>query len=409
MTGFYNLMSLLNLALNYEELEREEIKERLDKLNIEGSDWEKLISLAKDNSVTGLLYEILKDYDRIPETEFEIVCHDTKKLCKKNYRFLVEAVQIKRLFQKAGISFCILKGLAAAEDYPVPDVRKSGDLDILLTEPADIKKVIKLLEKLSYKVEEEQLANHHVKLRNKDKYPVEVHTMLVEPLDNKKTNKYLEKLLPDCKKHIITKNIMGAELPVLEDGYHAYELLMHMLQHFLRAGFGIRMLCDWVVFWNRGTDEKNREYYLKLVRESKVEGFSDTITRVCVKYLGLRRDAVSWMNLYDNSKSRNEYDDEAESFILDIMESGEFGKGKEGRMVAIRGDGIFDYVREFHHQMNLNFPKAGKIPLFWPVLWIITYVRFMKNNKKIRSVSSKEIFEKAKKRGKLVKSMNLFK
>ena len=29
MTGFYNLTSLLNLALNYEELEREEIKERI--------------------------------------------------------------------------------------------------------------------------------------------------------------------------------------------------------------------------------------------------------------------------------------------------------------------------------------------------------------------------------------------
>ena len=407
MKAYYNLMSLLNLALNSEELTREEIKENLDKLNIEESDWKELMDLATENSVTGLLYEILKDYNKIPEESFKDIERNTVRLCKRNYRYLVESVQINRLFRKADIPFCILKGLAAAEYYPIPDVRKSADLDILLTEPNDVNKVLNLLEKHGYDVEEEQIANHHVKLRNKDKYLLEVHTMLAEPFDNKKTNKFLEKLLPDCKNHIVTKSIMGVELPVLEDGYHAYELLMHMLQHFLRAGFGIKMLCDWVVFWNRGTDEKNREYYLKLVKDSKVKGFSDTITRVCVKYLGLKREAVCWMDLYDKNKSREEYDAEAESFVKEIMEAGEFGKGKD-RMVAIRGDGLFDLVREFHHQMHLNFPRAGKCFLLWPVLWTITLIRFLNNNKKIRSVSSKEVFESARKRGKLVKSMHLF-
>ena len=407
MKNYYNLMSLLNLALNSDELTKEEIKEKLDEFNIEGSDWRSIVDLADENSVTGLLYEILKDYDKIPQEVIKDIGHNTTRLCKRNYRYLVESVHINRLFRKADIPFGILKGLAAAEYYPIPDVRKSADLDILLTEPNDVKKALKLLEKLSYEVEEEQLANHHVKLRNKDKYLLELHTMLAEPFDNKKTNKFLEKLLPDCKKHIVTKSIMGVELPVLEDGYLAYELLMHMLQHFLRAGFGVKMLCDWVVFWNRGTDEKNREYYLRLVEDSKVRGFSDVITRVCVKYLGLKREAVRWMNLYDNNKSREEYDAEAKSFVNDIMEAGEFGSGKD-RMVAIRGDGVFDYIREFHHQMHLNFPRAGKCFLLWPVLWIITLIRFLNNNKKVRSVSSREIFEKAGKRGRLVKSMHLF-
>ena len=89
------------------------------------------------------------------------------------------------------------------------------------------------------------------------------------------------------------------------------------------------------------------------------------------------------------------------------MEAEEFGKSK-GRMVALSGNGLFDYVREFHHQMHLNFPKAGKVFLFWPVLWTITLVRFLRNNRKVRSVSSKELLQNAGKRAKRVKGLHLF-
>ena len=207
---------------------------------------------------------------------------------------------------------------------------------------------------------------------------------------------------------MIKKEVMGIEICMLEDAFHAYELLLHMLQHFLRAGFGVKLLCDWVVLWNREVDEKNREQYLKLVKESGLKGFSDTITRACIKYLGLKRENVLWMEPYPTDKNREDVDKDTELFIKELEDAEEFGSSKN-RMVALRGNGLFDYVREFHHQMHLNFPKAGKVFLLWPVLWIITLVRFLRNNKKIRSVSGRELLENAGKRGKLVSNMKLFK
>lgn len=35
--------------------------------------------------------------------------------------------------------------------------------------------------------------------------------------------------------------IMGYPIPVVSDAYYAYHLLLHMLQHFLRAGFGLKL------------------------------------------------------------------------------------------------------------------------------------------------------------------------
>ena len=62
-------------------------------------------------------------------------------------------------------------------------------------------------------------------------------------------------------------------------------------------------------------------------------------------------------------------------FMLDIFEAEEFGKSDRERMLVLRGTRISDYVREFQHQMHLNYPNAGKIWLLWPVLWFNTLVK----------------------------------
>ena len=96
----------------------------------------------------------------------------------------------------------------------------------------------------------------------------------------------------------------------MEDAYHAYELLLHMLQHFLRAGFGVKLLCDWVVLWNRGLNEEERQQYLKMVNDSGIKGFSDMITICCIKYLGLKRESVMWMSPFEKGKNREEQEEE---------------------------------------------------------------------------------------------------
>ena len=72
------------------------------------------------------------------------------------------------------------------------------------------------------------------------------------------------------------------------------------------------------------------------------------------------------------------------------------------RIVGMDGDSCTAYVREFHHQMHINFPKAGKIVFLWPVLWTATLVRFLRNNKRLNRAPISAIMKKAGKRGQLV-------
>ena len=91
-----------------------------------------------------------------------------------------------------------------------------------------------------------------------------------------------------------------------------------------------------------------------------------------------------------------------DALLRDIMDAGEFGYSEAERMVGMDGDSWTAYVREFHHQMHINFPKAGKIIFLWPALWIATLVRFLSNNKKLNRAPVAAIMKKAGKRGQLV-------
>ncbi len=409
MSTFEILLKLLKISLNLCGKKEEEIKYELSNFisEIEEVKWMEVVENAKRNSVASLIYDLICKIDTIPEQAKREIEKYSRMMCLNSYRLLNIDIQLDKVLYKAGIPFCIMKGVAAAADFAVPELRKSGDVDILLTNQGDIGRAVTEIEKLGFKKEADQHSLHHVSMSDAVGTEIEVHTMLAEPFDNNKINEYIDKLIPECGRQTTRKKIMGVELPVLTDAYHAYELLLHMLQHFLRAGFGVKLLCDWVVLWNRGLSDEDGQTYLRLVNESGIKGFSDMITRTCIKYLGLERKNVLWMKPFDNGRTRDELEKETEVFMEELMDAEEFGKAKN-RMVALRGNGLFDYVREFHHQMHLNFPKAGKVFLFWPVLWTITLIRFLRNNKMVRSVSSKELFESAGKRGKLVKGMKLF-
>ena len=226
--------------------------------------------------------------------------------------------------------------------------------------------------------------------------------MLSEPFDNKMINGYLKHTLANCRQHVVRADIMGVKLPILGPCYHAYELLLHMLQHFLRAGFGLKLLYDWVMFWSHEVDWEERKQYLMLVEDSGIKGFSDTVTAACCKYLGLDRTKVDWMEIMAEEEAVSD-------FMADVLEAEEFGKSASERMVILRSAGLFGYVREFHHQTCLNYPKASGIILLLPMLWILTLLRFLYNNRKIRKVSCRKVLKNAGQRSRLIARMGLWK
>lgn len=363
-------------------------------------DWEKFIALANAHSVLSLIYGAVAGRMQVPVQAQKKAQTVGRQTVRQSYHLLFLSKFLIKKLEEAQIPVALLKGVATASFYPVPELRKAGDVDLLLLDEGQLSQGKSILEGCGCVVMENQPALHHIVLMSRDGIEIELHTMLAEPFDNGKINRYLEEKVSECREHICREDVMGLPLPMLDAPYHAYELLLHMLQHFLRAGFGLKLLCDWVVFWNRKDSKKGAEKYLTLVRESGLKGFSDMVTAVCCKYLGLREDAKDFLAV------SGKYD--VEGFMAEVLRAEEFGRSAPERMVALRGSGIGDYVREFHHQMHLNFPRAGKCFLLWPLLWSITFFKFLYNNHKVRKTSVSAILKTAGQRGKLIKQMGLW-
>lgn len=363
-------------------------------------DWEVLCHMARRHGVLPLLYDSLAEDEHMSGRVREIVTEATRMAVRQSYRILFLCKYLIGRLEAEKMPVVLLKGVGTASFYLVPELRKTGDVDLLLTDPDCLDRASEILQSCGCTVSEHQPSLHHV-IFDMDGIEIELHTMLAEPFDNGGINQYLMEQLEDCGRNVVRADCMGVELPILGTGYHAYELLLHMLQHFLRSGFGLKLLCDWVVFWNRETTEEEHKKYLSLVEESGVRGFSDMVTLFCCAYLGLDRRKVEWMQII------GDYD--VKGFLKEILEAEEFGKSASDRMVIMRGDGVEDYVREFHHQMCLNFPRGSRFIPLWPALWVVTLVRFLVNNRKIRKVSARSILKKAGQRSRVMEQIGLWK
>lgn len=374
--------------------------ETTEKLALESEEWSTLVRMAEKQGILPCLYTELCEKQNIQENLKHMVEVAAKRTVQQQYRLLFLGKYLTGLFMEHQIPTVLMKGVTIGAYYPVPELRKSGDVDLLLLNAGDVERAKTILKQEGYTVDSEQHALHHIGFSTPEGIEIELHTMLAEPFDNEKTNTCLKEALQEAAKFAETAEIMGVELPVLPKAYFAFELLLHMLQHFLREGFGLKLLCDWVLLWQKEWSNQEKEIYLNLLSRAGIRGFSDTVTLTCVHYLGLSESLISWMDIKGNYP--------VEEFMRETFDAEEFGKSNKNRMVVMRGTGLFDYVREFHHQMQLNYPKAGKCFLLWPVLWIMTLLRFMNNNRKLRRTSTGDILKEAKRRSRMMREIRLF-
>lgn len=350
---------------------------------------------AEKHSVLPLLQPVLEG------TPAASVCLTAAQSCAAQfYHLLILNCRCVRLLEDAGIETVVLKGAGAAWYYPVPEHRRSGDIDLLLARPDQMDEACRILTEDGAVPEEDQHANHHMSLRTPEGIDVELHISIVEDFDSHAVNGHVARAARALSENRILREIMpGAELPVPAEPDQAVSLMLHMLQHFLRAGFGLKLICDWAALWSRmpeGTDLTRYEIFLD---ECGLRGFSDMLGSVCVRYLGLDPEKACVRELFG--------DDECREFLRDIFDAGTFGHSSPSRMVMVRG-GIFGYIREFHHQMHLNYPSAGKQIVLWPLLWVMTLGRFLRNNRRLRRTSLAQIMGETRRRSRAAEPLHLF-
>lgn len=358
-------------------------------------EWKQLLVLADRHEVLALLENVL-EVDKISEEQRMMIELKTARTVHKAIQLQALNARLTGILEKEGIIAVTLKGCAVARFYPVPEFRKTTDIDLFVADEADVERAVQILCENGFKIPEEWHANHHLVLISERNEEVELHTTWTESFKEKHLNQYLERLQKESSQHCQSVDCQGVKVYAYETAWQGFYLLLHMLLHFVGSGFGLRNLCDWVVLWENCDDAKARKDFWEMVCESGTAEFAKAMTDICVRYLGLSQEKSPVPN-------ENPVEQEVTDALLrDILDAGEFGYSERERMVGMDGNSLTAYVREFHHQMHINFPKAGRVIFLWPALWIATLIRFLSNNKKLNRAPIAAIMKKAGERGRLV-------
>lgn len=398
MTAISRISETERILLEYlgESLKNTGSHREIPELNAE--EWERIYSLANRHEVSVLMEDIFNFVNLSVKTQNDFQLK-TARTVHKGIRLQALNTRLTALLEKEGVRAVTLKGYAVARLYPVPEFRKTTDIDFFLFSKENEKKAVKILCENGFRPSKEWHANHHSVLFSERNESVELHTAWADEFKNKRLNKYLENLQKESVNQCRTIESDGQKLYVYDAAHQAFYLLIHMLGHFVGGGFGLRNLCDWVVLWENCEDENSKKAFIKMAQDSGTEKFAKAVTSVCVEYLGLSKAKCPFP--YDNLTEK----ELTEEFLRDILDAGEFGYSESERMVGMDGNSFISYIKEFHHQMHINFPKAGRVILLWPVLWIATLFRFLSNNKKLNRAPVRAIISKAGERGKLVKRL----
>ena len=254
------------------------------------------------------------------------------------------------------VPYVVLKGTSAAKNYPHPELRTMGDIDII-TSRKDFNQAYHELLDNGYKVCKE--LNREVGFI-KNGITIELHRYFAS-LNDVSQARYMDEL--------ILNNITPSH--VLPDMINGLVLLEHIDQH-LENGLGLRQIIDWMMFVDKCLPDEKWNEFKPYAQAVGLETLAIVTTRMCEIYLGLPER--KWCESGDRVLCKQ---------LMDyIMACGDFGK--------IRADNISITENVFYagasprrlfsllqERGEKNWTAAQKHAVLKPFAWLYQAFRYL--------------------------------
>ena len=286
-----------------------------------------------------------------------------------------EIVRICKLLEKEKIRYIVFKGAALRALYSNSDYRISSDED-LLVKKEDMQRASALLIENGYEIMSEK--DGEIKLAGrKVKFLIELHSSLVgsDSDEWEKTDALLVSQLdrPD------TVETGAGTVKTFSPTFGLLSLFVHLFNHFVIGGVGIRQVMDIACYIGHYSDEIDFDKVFLCLSTVNAEKFAKNVINICSAYFGL-------------DMSFGKADDE---LLDDFLCAGIYGSADTGRRHSgtltkkmSQGNGSF-----FANAIAAAFPSDEEIVSMYPE---------MKNDKKaVMAYRIRRIKSFAEEKGKL--------
>lgn len=281
------LTSLLKSSLNGGEVDKSVFQ------SASANDWNKMLKLADKSSVTGLVWDSLQGLEQVNiPADALLETYAYVQATEENYARQEKALaSLTEKFNQRGLDMVQLKGVGLSMNYPVPQHRHGGDIDIFLIDRNNPgqqdtwSNINKMLIDEGYEVEDyKRKTNKHSEFKY-DGFNIENHNYFANKntiTEAGKVDEYLHKVLNPRLQRLPD----GSKILVPSREFNAVFLPQHAFQHFIFSGINFHHLTDWAAHLRQNDFQFPEE-----LKGTKLEQFTYALTNLANDYLGTNVDA----------------------------------------------------------------------------------------------------------------------
>lgn len=254
-------------------------------------DWNEIYDLAIKQ---GLLAVVVDGIERFPNEKRppqELLLEWIGEVLQ-SYEYRYDAykkiiAEMAGFYNSHGFKMMVLKGYTCSLDWPRPEHRPCGDIDIWqFGEQKEADKALASWYKNHGSRLEYEKGHHHHTVFQWGEFTVENHYDFVNVYAHRSSAE-MEKIFKELGKddsHSVEVN--GEKVYLPSPNLHALFLIKHMVSHFAAAEINLRQVLDWAFFVKKHTKEIDWKWLDVMLEKYSMKDFVNCINSICVEDLG---------------------------------------------------------------------------------------------------------------------------
>ena len=248
--------------------------------------WEEIQAIAVEHGLSAIVLdgiEKLPDNNRPPKELLLQWIGETLQSYEQRFELCSRAISdLAGWYNAHGYKMMVLKGYACALDWPKPEHRLCGDIDIWLFGKQEEADAVLAKEK---GIRIDTSHQHHTVFDWRG-FSVENHYDFIN-VHHHKSNAEYERILKNLgQDNRYSVELYGEKVYLPSPDLHAVFLLKHMMMHFAAEGITLRQLVDWGFFVKANGKSVEWKMVLDVLKRFGMKDLFNILNAICDEDLG---------------------------------------------------------------------------------------------------------------------------
>ena len=373
---------------------------------LSAEDWQTLFRLCQHHQILPMIYDTVyacPAFGTCPPETVQMIKTQVIRQVMMQSRMTEEFLQLYKKLLEQNLTPVVVKGLICRNLYREPDYRCSGDEDVLIP-------------KEQFKGCSEVFAANGMEMLEPDMNPDEegevpfykvggmLHIELHKELFSSESEAYgnLNSLFEGVFDRKIQEEIHGVPVYTMCHTDHLLYLILHAFKHFLHSGFGIRQVCDIVIYAEAHGAEIDWAYLLEKCREIHADVFTASLFDIGKKELSFDPEKACYPEIWSSIEV------DGSDLLEDLLEGGVFGDSSMSRkhssnitLQAVTEDkkgkkagaSLIQSLFPDRKYMERTYTYLKKYPFLLPAAWASRIRNYLKESKNMGGNDAMESIE----------------